>query len=203
MAYGYADTTSANSTAWVTWNNEWQTTATVTSTTSASTTNDATWYTWTGVDTGGTASDLAWIQWVMAPATDNYLTYSTPGSQLSEEDIAAEQARIREAADARQREREAAVVKAKALLASLLDEKQREQLERQRFFEFVSQTGRRMRIKHGYSRNVDELKEDGSRLRTLCAHPSSYDLVDEDHMAAQLLALRYDEASFLRVANVS
>ena len=193
----------SNSTAWVSWNDQWQTTATMTyTTTTNATTADTTWATWTGVDTTGTACDYTWTQWVSVPCGGT-VTYGTAGPQLSAEEIAAEQARIREAADRRQAERLEAVRKAKALLASLLDEKQREQLERQRFFEFVSQTGRRMRIKQGYSRNVDELGEDGTRIRTLCAHPGNYELVEEDHMVAQLLALRHQEEAFLRVANVS
>ena len=196
----YTDAT-ASSTAWVTWNNEWQTTGTVTYTTTATTTtSDTVWYTWTADNTYVTATDVTWTQWVTVH--DGTITYST-GPTLTPEQIAAEQAAIREAADRRQAERVEAVKKAKALLHALLDEQQRAQLERDRFFEFVSQTGRRMRIKHGHSRNVDELGEDGRRLRTLCAHPSRMDLVDEDHMVAQVLALKYDEASFMRVANVS
>lgn len=191
----------SNSTAWVSWNDQWQTTATMTyTTTTNATTADTVWYTWTSDNAYVTATDATWTQWVTVPnATITYGTYPT----RSEEEIASERARIQEAADARQRERLEAVRKAKALLASLLDEKQREQLERQRFFEFVSQTGRKMRIKQGYSRNVDELGEDGKRIRTLCAHPGNYELVEEDHMVAQLLALRHQEEAFLRVANVS
>jgi hypothetical protein len=171
---------------WYTWSN--------------STTTSGTWTTWsTGPTATVTIGPDAWSQWITSD-----VSYAPPSQQqLSPEAIAAEQARIREAADARQREREAAVVKAKALLASLLDEKQREQLERHRFFEFVSQTGRKMRMKHGHSRNIDELGDDGRRVRTLCAHPGQYDLVDEDHMVAQLLTLQHDEAAFLRVANAS
>lgn len=205
MAF-YADSTSANSTAWVTWNDQWQTSATVSYTMDTSATNDTTWYTWTQTPTTGTytTTDVTWAQWTTIEDGAATITYGTYGPQLSEEDIAAERQRIQDAANARMAERVEAVKKAKALLHSLLDEKQREQLERQRFFDFVSQTGRRMRIKaHSYSRNIDELGPDGKRIRTLCAHPRSYELPLEDHLAAQLLALRHNEEEFFRHANIS
>jgi hypothetical protein len=200
MTTFYEDTVT-NSTAWVSWNDQWQTTATVSYTMDTSTMNDTTWTQWTGWN-GYVQTDTTWTQWVTYDGTGT-ISYGAGNNQLSDEDIAAERQRVQDAADLRMAERVEAVKKAKALLHSLLDEKQRASLERQRFFELVSQTGRRMRIKQGFSRNVDELDADGKRTRTLCAHPASADLVDEDHMIAQLLTLKHDEQAFFDRANVS
>jgi len=181
----------------------WNTTATITA--SAITTTDSystVWYDWN--TTSGTAT--AWTTWVTTPTVveGSYSTISYgSASALTEEQIVVEQQRIQAAADRAMEERKVATTKAKTLLKSLLDEKQREQLERAQFFDFVSQTGRKMRIKQGHARNIDVLGEDGKRIQTLCAHPSQYGLVDEDHMVAQFLTLRHNENEFMRVANAS
>jgi hypothetical protein len=199
MAYYDTSGTCDTSTAWVSWNDEYD--STCTSTTTTTNTETGVWQVWVGDVYAGTATDTAWTTWVTT--ADASCGTAPVVRQVSPEEIAAEQVRVREAADARQREREQAVVKAKALLHSLLDAQQRQQLERDRFFEFVSQTGRRMRMKHGYSRNIDVLGEDGKRVQTLCAHPRDWELVPEDHMVAQLLTLRHNEAAFMQVANRS
>ena len=209
---------------WYTW-----TTGSASSTANLYTTPDATWNQWT-TTTAGTANatttivwnawvsdtttasyqvtttDATWSQWVVAGTgqyqPQGYQPYTPPTAE-QQDAWAREHAEVERKANEKAAERAAAVVKAKALLASMLDEQQRAQLERDKFFDFVSQTGRKMRIKsHSQSMNVDELGEDGKRIRTLCAHPASYELPVEDHMVAQFLTLRHDEEAFLRVANV-
>lgn len=181
-------------------------------TTSASTTSAATTITWNNWTAGTSATDYTisttdatWNQWVVVPdpfQPQGYQPYTPPTAE-QQEAWARERAETERKANERAAERAAAVVKAKALLASMLDEQQRAQLERDKFFDFVSQTGRRMRIKsHSSSMNVDELDATGKRVRTLCAHPRDYELPIEDHLVAQLLTLRHDEEAFMRVANV-
>jgi hypothetical protein len=184
---------------WTTWN-----------TTSSATIIDPTWYTWTSDGTSTSSSGAlnitgsTWTAWIGAGnygsvVSDGY--HPTPEQQATWE---REQAKLQANADKAQAERVEAVMKAKALLASMLDEQQRQQLERDRFFDFVSQTGKKMRMKSfSCSRNVDELGEDGKRIKTFCAHPGQYDLPVEDHMVAQLLALQHNEEAFMRVANMS
>jgi hypothetical protein len=201
MPYDDTSTTMTNG-VWETWNGNYLLTTTATTTTGTT----VVWYSWVDNGTASTyttTADVTWSQWVDVSAYGNAPTQVYAGPILSAEEIAAEQARIRDAADEAQRLRVEAVKKAKALLHSLLNEEQRKQLDTKRYFEFVSQKGKKLRMKHGYSRNIDVLNDEGQRVQTLCAHPGQYDLVEEDHMVAQYLTLKHDEDAFLRVANVS
>jgi hypothetical protein len=61
-------------------------------------------------------------------------------------------------------------------------------------------SGKRYRIRHGRSMNIDELDTRGRRVRGWCFHPRG-DLVAEDVMLAQKLALELFESEALEVAN--
>lgn len=108
---------------------------------------------------------------------------------------------------AEKREREVAKGRAQILLRESLTDEQKAELAEKRYFTLQvidSQTGarRNYRIHQGRARNVEQVDDNGRRLRTLCAHPA-IDCPDEDTMLAQKLWLEHREADFLRVANHS
>jgi hypothetical protein len=96
-----------------------------------------------------------------------------------------------------------AEARAKQLLISKLSPAQREQYEASRFFDVVGgDTGKHYRIRHGCQMNVDELDQNGQRIRVLCFMPNG-GLPSGDVMLAQKIALELFESEALRVANKS
>jgi hypothetical protein len=83
------------------------------------------------------------------------------------------------------------------LLCSLLDKAQRKDLDENGYFTFTSELGNRYTVCHGYSGNVISL---GSMNRRYCCYVDARDLPTYDHMAAQFLALKYNEEHFLAIA---
>jgi hypothetical protein len=93
-----------------------------------------------------------------------------------------------------------AIARARALLVSMLDVKQRKQYERERFFEVVARgSRRRYRIREGTHGNVRLLDDSGKEVTSYCAQPLGVPVGDS--MLAQALMLEHDEDAFLRVAN--
>lgn len=165
----------------------------------ATSTSATTWSLWTtGTSTAYTASsDMVWTSWTTSAST----VYAPPRPAVTPEQQArwgAERATLREAAARREAERAAARDKARALLLSMLSVRQREQLERERFFEIVGQSGKHYRIRQGTHGNV-RLLDGGREVGSYCGQPVG--VPDEDAMLAQKLQLEYDEARFVAASN--
>ncbi len=89
---------------------------------------------------------------------------------------------------------------ARLLMENLTDE-QRRQYETHAYFEVVGgKTGRRYRIRHGRSMNIDQLDKNGRRVCGWCFFPRG-NLVAGDVMLAQKLALELFEADAMKTAN--
>jgi hypothetical protein len=87
------------------------------------------------------------------------------------------------------------------LLCDNLSTLQREQYEKLGYFDVVGgTTGRRYRIRHGRSMNVDQLDSRGRRICGWCFFPEGR-LVAGDVMLAQKLALELFEREALQLAN--
>ena len=90
--------------------------------------------------------------------------------------------------------------RAERLLIENLDVRQRGDYESRGYFYVVGgTTGRRYRIRHGRTLNVDELGPNGELLSTLCFVPKRHIPV-ADVMLAQKLALELFEPGTLAVA---
>jgi hypothetical protein len=89
-----------------------------------------------------------------------------------------------------------------ALLQSWLSAEQAEQYSSYGYFEVISDTGRRYRIRHGKMMNIDELDSVGNRLCEWCFLPVGK-LAAGDVMLAQKIALETFERQALAVANRS
>jgi hypothetical protein len=166
-----------------------------TSTNAATAASTAVWITWTtsGTATGNTAVTTYHPQ----PFVDNR---SAEQKAADEARWVAERAEVARKAEIAAAERKAAIEKARALLLSMLSVKQREQYQRDRFFEVIGQhTRRRYRVRQGTHGNVRLLDDKGREVTSYCAQPSG--VPDEDAMLAQALMLEHHEQDFLKVAN--
>jgi hypothetical protein len=87
------------------------------------------------------------------------------------------------------------------LLEENLSAAQRQQYARYRYFDVVGgKTGKRYRIHHGSSMNIDQLDKNGKRVCGWCFFPRG-GLVAGDVMLAQKFALELFEIEALQVAN--
>ena len=93
----------------------------------------------------------------------------------------------------------AALKRAEALLLACLTDEQKHELVTDKRFNVVTPSGKRYRIKRHTHGNVLLLDDHGEPVRRYCAQPGG--VPDDDAILAQVLALRTDEAAFLRVAN--
>src|SRR5437870_4662254 len=89
------------------------------------------------------------------------------------------------------------------LLTQNLSPAQREQYERRGYFDVIGgDTGKHYRIRHGYQMNVEELGQNGRRIKLLCFMPMG-GLPVGDIMLAQKIALELFETEAVRVSNWS
>ena len=87
------------------------------------------------------------------------------------------------------------------LLRENLTSAQRAQYDRYGYFEVVGgRTGKRYRIRHGRSMNIDQLDKNGRRVCGWCFFPEG-NLVTGDVMLAQKVALELFEVDALKIAN--
>lgn len=87
------------------------------------------------------------------------------------------------------------------LLRQNLAPAQREQYEKYGYFDVIGgKTGRRYRIRHGRSMNIEQLDKNGRRVCGWCFFPQG-GLVAGDVMLAQKMALELFEPDALRIAN--
>lgn len=186
---------------WYYWNTG---TCDSTATSTTYTAGNDTWVTWASTTTSTTATNTVWVTWATTGTGTNLYVQ---GDQRTAEQKAADEARWAAELEAgRQRWAEAekmrktAAARARALLLSMLSVKQREQLQRDRFFEVIAQgSKRRYRIHQGTHGNVKLLDDTGREVTSYCAQPP--DVPAEDAMLAQKLMLELHEEDFLRVAN--
>lgn len=178
---------------------------------------DLAWTTWSGTTsncagdcTGGTAN--VWVQWTSGDSTGDVITCNGTGPYIdarTEEERAADEARwAAERLETERRANEAAAVraaardKARTLLVAMLNEQQRAQLQRERFFEVIAKhSKRRYRIHEGTHGNVRLLSEDGREVTRYCGQPNG--VPTEDAMLAQKLQIEHDEDTFLQKANAT
>jgi hypothetical protein len=87
------------------------------------------------------------------------------------------------------------------LLQENLTPAQQQQLQRYGYFEVIGgRTGKRYRIRHGRSMNIDQLDKNGRRICGWCFFPEG-NLVVGDVMLAQKIALELFEVEALKIAN--
>ncbi len=162
-------------------------------------------------------ADVGWSQWnaagtstatmyvTGANVTITPLTYTvsdqqalpppTP-EQLEADRLARAERRERRAQEEVQRE--AAKVKAEALLVSCLTQEQQAELVSDNRFHVTTTSGRRYCINRGRAGNVTRPVD----RRRFCIHDYA-DLPEADTMLAQKLLLEADEEAFLSIANAS
>jgi hypothetical protein len=178
-----------NGTVWA----DWVTSASATTCTVQSSTGDV-WTGWLNCTTSSTTSTAYdWTAW-NAPLQ---LTQAQKDAQKAE--------RLKREEDAKKRaeERVAARERAKRLLLESLDEEQKKQYAKDKFFYVLSEKGdRRYRIKQGSHGNVELVNPEGRVVHRYCAAPTGR-VPEEDAMLAQKLFLELNEQDFLKVANVS
>jgi hypothetical protein len=171
------------------------------------------WPAWIETHSSTTASVTAdpWIVWNTHRTTG---TLRGRDVQISNEEYQARRAREATARAEREArylaesvEREQAKARAQILLRENLTDEQKAELAEKRYFSLGvidSKTGERRtyRIHQGRSGNVEQVDDNGQRLKRFCIHPNIA-CPDEDTMLAQKLWLETREAEFLRVANHS
>lgn len=181
----------ANSTAttifvWDAWNN-------------GLTTNNA-WQYWTATKSGTTATTCntitadVWCDW------NGQLTYTL--QQVPAESDAEREARLARIRQYEENKRDAET-RAKALLEESLSEKQREEMEKERYFTVESKDSKRryrVRTDKGRHGNIEELDEQGRAVATLCCAPQGA-IPLGDALLGQKLALEADEEMFRKAAN--
>jgi hypothetical protein len=87
------------------------------------------------------------------------------------------------------------------LLKESLTSSQRQQYAKYGYFEVIGgRTGKRYRIRHGRSMNIDQLDRNGRRVCGWCFFPEG-NLVTGDVMLAQKMALELFELEALKIAN--
>jgi len=93
--------------------------------------------------------------------------------------------------------------RAEKLLMQFLNDRQREQFTRERFFEVASADGnRRYRIKEGWAGNVEVISPEGVIIETLCIHPTK-EMPSADNLLAQKLMIETNEELFRKTANIT
>ncbi len=106
-------------------------------------------------------------------------------------------------AQEREQRRKIADQRAEKLLVMTLDDKQRADFEKDRYFEVISQKSRkRYRITKGMAGNVYVYNEQNKCIERLCIHVYQ-DVPHYDNMLAQKLMLEADEDVFRRTANIT
>jgi hypothetical protein len=156
-------------------------------------------------------TQVVWTNWcneIRVYVTAQSGPYSGLGLNAEQvrEQLADQQQRERERVEKAKRIqvlRDEADKRATALLAQFLNEHQRKQFEKDRFFEVLSRCGtRRYRISRGLAGNVTVFDPQGRAVERLCIHTEP-NLPLEDNLLAQKLLLEADEEKFRKTANIT
>lgn len=94
--------------------------------------------------------------------------------------------------------------RAEELLMEVLNETQRAAYRQSRAFELTGASGRRYRLRKGWTANIDVLHEQEDRvLHRLCCHVPAHEVPNEDNLITQLFMLSdaQSEHEFLTRAN--
>lgn len=162
--------------------------------------------TWTS---NTTTSSALWGTNMSTATTGNYPYRINNVSTVSLAPVPEDRLRSHQQTLASQREdrrvaRVTARNRAEELLLSLLNEEQRETYRLTGSFDVIGSAGGHYVIERGTSGNVVWIDPSGQPAARLCAHPDMRErwMPDQDIALGQLLALRHDEAAFIRLANV-
>lgn len=164
------------------------------------TTNNAAWANWNQhwTSIGTTTGSTTWITW-----NTNYISTNYGVPETDELRAAREERERAETAhwERRRQEQEEVKQRAEELLLALLSDEQAETWREHKWFEVRgSCSGRRYRIRHGITHNVNLMAGSGDDVEVnYCAHPPG--VPAEDVCLAQMLLLATNEDEFLRVAN--
>lgn len=185
--------------------------ATTATTSNTITSNDATWVSWNAsATTSATASAISttdnstvWISWNGSVNAKARAYQYQPRPETEEEKqarlVREEQARV-EAEERRRKEAEA-LQRAEDLLMLQLSVRQREDWQKHKAFDVISESGKRFRIRNSRSMNVDEYDETGKKVAGHCIVPSGVNVPAPDQFVMQMLMLQHHEADFMRIAN--
>lgn len=184
-------------TAWQGWNEAWMTSTAAMTTATYNPIQYTTTYTMTVTSA---ADNAYWGGW------NAHWTETDESRIRREQALERERATRDQALTAAQRyadNRVAAEAVARELLVAHLDAQQKRDLLEHRWFEVISNKGRRWRIRvDGYVGNVDLMPAEGNtRLASYCAHASE-NLPASDHHLVQKMVLETAEEDFIAVANV-
>lgn len=182
--------------------------------TCASYSSDNAWETWTTTTTASSATTV-WISWITSNAitcnsnavvvttSEPYEDRRTPEQREADAArIAAERAEVLRRANEQAALRKAATARARALLLSMLNTRQREQLHQHEFFDVIAKNSKkRYRIHQGTHGNVRLLDDSDREVTRYCGQPNG--VPTEDAMLAQKLQIEHDEAEFIRLANAT
>lgn len=178
-------------------------------------TSSDTWAYWVDEGTGTATASAAtatkiWVQWNGTTAGVTYNVsprhaYQPPTEEEQKKIDAerierAEKERIRQ--EKEKKDREEADKRAEELLKKHLDQKQREQYEKDKKFRVRSKDGAEFELASLWSGNAVELTPDGKRLARFCIHPREYVPIP-DLLLAQKLMLETDPETFRKTANRS
>jgi hypothetical protein len=189
------------------------------------------WNTWTPTTTTNATTayyspnltDIVWNAWndpVTNTINGGTITMYPQVPQFTAEEREAERAeavarneRFLAEQEERNRKATAARERAEETLRLLLTDSQWEEYEATKQFVLRVASGNRYLIRHGVSGNVRLLDEHADAVEALCAHPTMVvhddngayqgQLPVADVLVAQVLALRADEESFRRIANIT
>lgn len=183
-------------------------------TTTSSTASTDVWLYWCGNETATATSSSTsiWYTWCTSGTTASSTVsavypnrYRAPEEtpEQREARIAEQQRReeeYRERLRVEEERRKDAEAKAEKLLVENLSLRQREEFRKHKHFVVHGQSGRRYRIRHGRTANIDVIDLDGRITHRLCAHPAEQ-VPHPDTMLAQKFMLECDEDHFVRLAN--
>jgi hypothetical protein len=174
------------------------------------------WPTWTVTATATTAN-VIWTQWLQlgSATTSNTIAWVRPGTAQAIRQVSPEEAQrqLRQAAQYNEErirvegEKQKARQRAEVLLREHLDERQKAVLAEKGYFELevLSKNGerRKYRIHRQWSGNIQQVDDQGRRLKTLCIHPRIATPVEDSMLAQKLMLESGMEEELLRIANHS
>lgn len=206
---------------WTIWNRSYTgTTTTLASSVTTGTGNQIIWDAWTSgsiTTSGSQAGTQTGTQLIMSGSNTTTWgiwndTHEVKLATAEEQQrLTAERQRANAEYHARQQalqaETAAAQTRALRLLRENLDEKQKSDLSANGFFELetISKNGerRKYRIHRKWSGNIQQVDDNGKRIKTLCIHPREATPIEDSMLAQKLMLEGGAEEDLLRIANHS
>jgi hypothetical protein len=182
------------------------------STGSSTTSTAGTWSVWNdATNSTATAYDYVWYTWTSDSATSVKAKYQYQPIQFQQPAPTKEELEKRERVaqefierqsrerEERERLRKEAEERSRELLEDMLDDEQKQQLEKDHSFLVSVKSGRKYRIRKGITHNIDVLEGD-KKVEELCVYAGG--VPEYDNMAAQLLWLLWNEEALRKKANI-